>query len=207
MNAMVTIETNTPIYKNFDLADLPGEIWLPIKEYEGHYEISNMGRIKSLERMVYRKKGNWKKKMPTAIRKSSPNSDGYLTNVLTLNAIDKTYSVHVLVGRHFVPNPLNLPELNHINGEKLDCRGINLEYTDRKTNMQHAVKSGLRTYRKGIKCTRFKLKASEVIEIFNSKDRSTILALKYNVTRSTIQRIRNGRNYKDLINKPDGSNQ
>lgn len=77
--------------------------------------------------------------------KPSPNSDGYLTTVLAMNGKKYTVAIHRLVAVAFIPNPLNLPEVNHKDGNKLNNDVSNLEWTSHKDNMIHANHTGLRS--------------------------------------------------------------
>lgn len=178
---------------------LGGENWYDLLGYKDHYKISNFFRIKSLYRLVTRKDGAIIAK-PEQLRKTSINSDGYIDIVLTKDGVSKTVGVHILMAKMFVPNPLNLPEVNHIDGDKLNCVAPNLEWGTHLHNMRHAVKSGLRRYQKGVNNGRYKIPPEKVIEIYASKLRSLELAKTYGVTRSCIQRIRNGRTYSEITN-------
>ena len=103
------------------------EIWKDIIGYEGLYQVSNFGRIKSLRQ--------------NRIMKSSPNEKGYLKIGLTKGKEYKTKKVHRLVAQAFIPNPENKLEINHINHIRNDNRVENLEWITRKDNMQ-GVKGG-----------------------------------------------------------------
>ena len=111
------------------------EIWIPIKGYEKLYHISNLGEIKSL-----RKKGKKEDKIvkPTINPKSK-----YLQSRLYGNGKMKGTTYHRLVAIHFIPNPFNLPEVNHKDGNKWNNRADNLEWCTKKYNKQHAVANGL----------------------------------------------------------------
>ena len=126
------------IYKNKSLQDIDGEIWLPVVGLEDIYEVSNMGRVKSLEREIERVgKGNFIAKT----RIMSQHLDG--GKYLGLHLARKYAHVHRLVGIAFIPNPLNLAEINHIKGVKTDNRASQLEWATKSYNIKHAFAAGL----------------------------------------------------------------
>lgn len=186
--------------KKDSVSDLIGEVWVSLDGYDGYYMISNLFRIKSICRIVER--GNNSSVMkPQQLIRPARNSDGYLCVILTKDKIPRTYSLHVLVAKAFVPNPFNYPEVNHKDGDKLNCLPGNLEWGTRKYNMQHAVANGLRKYKKGFKGQKFKLSQKEIAAIYNSKEKSSVLAVKYGLTKSSIQRIRSGKTYSKITNE------
>jgi len=119
------------------------EIWKDIPNYEGYYQASNLGRIKSLERIIIRrdKKSYLQKE---TILKQAKNKKKYYQVGLSKNFKHKTISVHRLVAQAFIPNPDNLPQVNHIDGHKENNCVDNLEWCDNLYNMQHSYKLGLR---------------------------------------------------------------
>lgn len=116
------------------------EIWKDIAGYEGVYQVSNWGRIKSLERVVNCKGGQ--KLNKERIRKDC-NAHGYRNIVLSKENITHCYLVHILVADAFVPNPDNLPEVNHLDCDKMNNYYRNLERCTKLANMQHASSNGL----------------------------------------------------------------
>lgn len=104
------------------------EQWKDIKNYEGLYQVSNLGRVKSL----------WYGK--ERILKPGMNNYGYLRVPLRKNDKRILYLVHRLVAQAFIPNPDNLPEVNHINEVKTDNRVENLEFCDRKYNNTYGTR-------------------------------------------------------------------
>ena len=90
------------------------EIWKDIEDYEG-YQVSNFGRVRSLDR--YNSRGYWIK---GCILKPIMDKKGYLTVGLSKNNQRKTFKVHRLVALHFIPNIENKPEIDHINTIKTD---------------------------------------------------------------------------------------
>jgi len=118
------------------------ELWKTIKDYEGYYEVSNMGNIRSIDRVInHPTKGAIKRK--GRILKSAPNGKGYLTVMLCKNGVDRTLVVHRIVANGWVKNTQNNPQVNHINGIKTDNRVENLEWCDNSYNMEHAINNGL----------------------------------------------------------------
>ena len=89
------------------------EFWKDIENFEGKYQVSNKGRIKSLARYVLRSNG---KILPVKehILKPKVTTSGYLMVVLRLNNKSYYRNIHRLVAQTFIPNPDNLPEVNHI---------------------------------------------------------------------------------------------
>lgn len=121
-----------------------GEIWMPIKGYEGYYEVSNYGRIKSLGRWVSRlvRGGFYKKER---IVNKAANSSGYYELRFSVDKNkSKTNMIHRVVASHFLPNPENKPEVNHIDGNKTNNSVENLEWATRSENQYHAYATGLK---------------------------------------------------------------
>lgn len=119
------------------------EIWKDIRGYEGLYMVSNTGRVMSFHctPKATKKSGIHNGR----IMKSTLSSSGYWHVQLykSQNKV-KTILVHILVARAFIPNPDNLPEVNHIDGNKANNNVVNLEWVTRSENAQHAIKTGLR---------------------------------------------------------------
>jgi len=107
---------------------MENEIWKDIIGFEGLYQISNMGRVKSFH--------SPKEK----ILKLHENSIGYLRIGLHKNCNSKHERISRLVAIHFIPNPLNLPQVNHKNLNKKDNRVVNLEWCTPRQNTLHARK-------------------------------------------------------------------
>ena len=110
------------------------EIWKDIKGYVGLYQVSNLGRFKSLPRNT---KNQYKYK--ERILKLSEDKDGYL--LVNLNR--KTFRSHVIVAQTFIKNDDNKPQINHIDGNKKNNNVDNLEWVTNRENIIHAYKNGL----------------------------------------------------------------
>lgn len=126
---------------------LSNEIWKPVVNFEGLYEVSNLGRIKALARRKNCNKGYGIIK--EHIMKNSTNGGEYYKVPLTNKEhIRKYYLVHRLVAQAFIPNPDNLPQVNHIDGQKLNNNLENLEWCTREYNVRHSYKIGLNPSKK-----------------------------------------------------------
>lgn len=115
------------------------EIWKDIFEYEGLYQISNLGNVKRLESKWVCSRGHTITRKEHLI-KGTFDKDKYLMVHLSNKNKNKRISVHRLVAQAFIPNPNNLPQINHINGNKTDNRIENLEWCNSKENINHAIK-------------------------------------------------------------------
>jgi len=122
------------------------EVWKPVVGYEDLYEVSSMGRIRGLRGK--NGKSNTRKVflMSLVINKSSK----YLAiTVGRKGDKQKNMLVHRLVAQAFIPNPGSKPEVNHINGVKIDNKVENLEWVTLSENHKHAYKIGLQTPMRG----------------------------------------------------------
>lgn len=117
------------------------EIWKDIPGYEGLYQVSNLGRVKSLDRFV--KTGMGTRHQEEIIVKPTTLNGGYLKIRLYKDGTTSGRLVHRLVAEMFKPNIENKTDVNHKNGDKTDNRVDNLEWVSHKENMQHAFAMGL----------------------------------------------------------------
>lgn len=122
------------------MKDLKTEIWKPVKGYEGLYEVSNLGNVRSLDRYVMLgNHGNQYCLLKGKPKKPSTDSNGYLITNLSKNGQVKTYFVHRLVSEAFIPNPNVLPFIDHINTIKTDNRVENLRWCSQKENCNNPL--------------------------------------------------------------------
>lgn len=109
------------------------EIWKPVLGFEGKYEINNWGECKSLPR-TRKSKGNSISHVPGKYLKGKIDKDGYIEYALTSGGKTRYFRAHRLVAEAFVPNPYNLPVINHINGNRDMNLADNLEWISIKEN-------------------------------------------------------------------------
>ena len=115
------------------------EEWRDVKDYKGLYQVSNMGRVKSLKRIVWDSVRGYYKTVHERILKGKKSSTGYLQVHLYQDGKGKWCYVHRLVAEAFIPNPDNLPQINHISEDKENNHVDNLEYCTAKYNINHGT--------------------------------------------------------------------
>lgn len=142
------------------------EKWMPIKNYEGFYEVSDKGRVRSLDRYVNGKHKN-KAFRKGRVLKPEKVQAGYYRVELQKNGFKKRLYVHRLVADSFIPNPHNKPQVNHINSMRDDNIVYNLEWVTPKENIIHGVEHGDVKY--GENHPKSKLSKKRVLEILELK--------------------------------------
>ena len=117
------------------------EIWKDIPNYEGFYQISNLGNVRSVDRIVNAGiKNNNKVVKKGKILNPVKDKDGYLKVSLSKNNIRKNYFVHRLVGKVFISNNKNLKQINHKDENKENNCVSNLEWCDNKYNQNYGTR-------------------------------------------------------------------
>ena len=170
------------------------EIWKDIIGYEGLYQISNFGQLKSLSR---KSNGEFGK-----IRKPENNGRGYLSISLSKNSKSKHFYIHRLVAKAFISNPQDKPEVNHKQGIKFDNIAIGLEWVTKKENIEHAVKIGLYKIgnREGENNNNAKLTDVKAKKIYYYSQLHSVKETyeKFNTTKNTVNQIKHKRTWKHL---------
>ena len=173
------------------------EIWKDIKGYEGLYQISNLGNVKALEKIR-----NWNargKQLKSVLKEKiliPVDRNGYSYIILWKDNKIKNCRVHRLVAQAFIENPQSKLEVNHINGIKDDNSIKNLEWVTSEENREHSYRIGIAGI--GEKNASAKLKNYEAEEILKSNEKSIILAKKYNISLTTIYKIKNREMWKHI---------
>lgn len=179
------------------------ETWLPISGAEAFYEISNFGRIKGLprQRRGASKTGNeFIRNMSGFIMKPATINSGYFSARLTMESGEKASGqlVHRLVASAFIPNPDNLPWVNHKDGVKKNNHATNLEWCTPTENIMHALGAGLMPVVRGSMRGTAKLNEDKVHVIkkmmllgFTNKE----LAEIFKVSAASMSYIRNNQNW------------
>jgi hypothetical protein len=179
------------------------EIFKDIKGYEGFYQISNLGRVKRLDRKVKHMGGY--RILKGRFLNPHLGKIGYYSIDLRINNQREKCTIHRLLAIHFISNPENKPQVNHINGIKSDNRLCNLEWVTCSENGKHAYLIKLRAPIKliGEKNPLSKLTENQVIDIKNrlkKGESGASIGRIYGVGRDTISLIKQNKNWKHLNN-------
>jgi len=173
------------------------EIWKDIVGYEGYYQVSSFGRVKSLSRIKYRKNG---KKVvphvfPEKILRPEETWNGRLRVVLMVDKVKKRFLVHRLIALVFIPAIEGKPWINHKDGNPHNNKPGNLEWCTREENVEHAQKNGL--FARGDKNGMSKLTSVEVRlirekyeeENINQKELAKMFMVKQGTVSNVIRRV------------------
>ncbi len=174
------------------------EEWRDIEGFDGFYQISNTGKVRSQGDNRGNKSGKWR------LRSLSANHDGYLKVRLIRKDKDRTCRVHILVAKAFITNPNNFNTVNHKDGDKTNNNVDNLEWADRSQQMVHAYKLGLKKAIRGSSNYAAKLTDDDVKYIRGhyvrySREFGTVaMSKKFGVSSRVIGLVTRGLSYKDV---------
>lgn len=172
------------------------EIWKDIIGYEGYYQVSNLGNVKSLAR-----KGSGSS-LKDRILKPGLSGSKYLFVHFSVNGKVKMMQVHRLVAIAFIQNKLNKKEVNHINGIKTDNRVENLEWLSPSENIKHGLSLGIMNTAKGSQKKNSKFTEEQVYNIKIRLKNGEIgfrIAKELGVHKEVIAGIRKGRTWKHVL--------
>lgn len=178
------------------------EVWMDIKGYEGLYQVSNHGRVKSLERKV--KNGRGIRIVNEKILKSKINNDGYHRITIIKNNKYKAYLIHRLVASHFIINFNNKKDVYHIDGDKLNNYYENLGLCNRKDTIKRAWENGrCENVRKSISkigkkygsinSKKYRSKKVTCIETGITYNSATEVGIQLNINQGNISKCCNGK--------------
>lgn len=163
--------------------------WKDIDGYEGIYQVSENGDVRSFRRQRIK-------------RLSKRDSNGYKYVTLYKDGEMDQRSIHRLVAKAFIPNPYNMAEVNHINGDKSYNRVCNLEWCTRSENMARVVKDGAWKNNRGEKAYQAKVTKKEVIAIRNRYKEENVtqkeLAKDFGIKQGHVCDIVNRRSWKHI---------
>ncbi len=146
------------------------EVWKDIEGYEGYYQISNMGRVRSLDRGMFVEQDRYEQprwmKRSGRILQQHPDGKGYPMVRLCREGKVKQIVTHRLVAIHFIPNPESKPAVNHIDSNPLNNSQANLEWCTITENNQHAVRMGRKPHI--IKSTFNKAEREALCDLFDA---------------------------------------
>lgn len=180
------------------------EIWKPVKDFEDYYEVSNLGRFRSKDRIIFRSDGK-KENRPGRILKNNYYSNGYVQLFLYKENKRHTFIGHRVVAKHFLPNYSEDLVINHKNMIKDDNRVSNLEVCSQKENVSKAfeIKKWNTNTTPGEKCLFSKLKEKDVLHIRGLYSKGEDINSIYNqykklVSRQTIYKVVNKKSWNHI---------
>ena len=172
------------------------ELWLAVKGFEGLYEVSDLGRVRSLDRTT-KTRGDGKRISKGRVLKFKTDKYGYYCVCLRKNLKNHHKTVHRLIAEVFVENKENKPQVNHIDGNKLNNHYSNLEWCTTQENTEHAKVNGLIC--SGTRCHKAKLNWNIVNEIRRNYEGTKTykdLGIEYGVSPQTIRSLILGKTWK-----------
>lgn len=163
------------------------EIWLPIEGYEGYYEASSFGNIRSLDRLVVHSTGTRRVYKGTKLVPGLSNE--YLNVQLSKGGKQISIGVHILICNTFYDNPENKKTVNHKDGNKLNNREDNLEFATSSEQHIHAHRTGL----KGMNSRALNInQAKEIKSLISAGVKAKDISSKYNISVRTVFNIKSG---------------
>lgn len=179
------------------------EVWKDVIGYEGSYQVSSQGRVRTLDRYVKGKFSTSVQFKKGQILKLQFTWDGYYK--VTLYKKDKKplyIGVHKLVAQSFIPNPFNKLQVNHIDCDKLNNNVINLEWCSSLENTQHAMKNNLRVVgQKSHYATITEDQAIFICEMLENNIPIYEIVSITGKTRFLISKIKNGKSWKHVSSR------
>lgn len=178
------------------------EIWVNIKKYEGIYQLSNYGNIRTLEGFFIKKRRGGKLEMAVYKEEKSrtlrKDKNGYLRISLWENETVEWCICHRLVAMYFVPNPNNYPVVMHLDNNPSNSFFKNLRWGTQKMNIQQSIADGRwRFGGKNNKTVLSEIQIPEIRRLLNEGIPRRQIAKQYNVSKGAIENIRKGLTWKN----------
>lgn len=177
------------------------ETWKSVVGYEGYYEVSNLGNVRSIDRYV--KKESYQRFAKGVLLKPAWKKEGrdcYPKVSLSKNGKSNTYYTYRLVAEAFMPNPDNLPCVNHIDGDKFNPQVDNLEWCTYSENSKHSFATNLQC-NKGVNNSRARLTEDDVLDIrkrYENGEDSREIAKRYGIVRDYVYMIKDKKVWKHI---------
>lgn len=176
------------------------EEWREIEGYEGYYEVSNLGKVRSLDRKVFNPKSGMTVRRGCLFQPNT-NHKGYKYVGFSKNGVRSgLLFVHKLVANAFVPNQENKPQVNHRDGNKLNNASWNLEWNTDAENQKHAKDNFLKSrndkHKDAVLTNRHVLFLPKLFEIGMNQG---MIAKIYGVDRHVIMNILKGVSYRQIV--------
>ena len=166
------------------------EIW---KVFESGYEVSNLGNVRSIDRIVETRKQPLKLK--GKLLKPAIDKKGYKRVAIMINGKLSTLKVHRLVAMAFIENVNNKPQVNHKDGNKLNNAINNLEWVNNSENVKHAYENGLskpKRLHESSRCKQTKESIEAIVKLKSEGVKNQIIADLYNCSISSVKRLNKG---------------
>ena len=173
----------------FNQMENTNEIWKDIQGFEGLYQVSNLGSIKTTSGYFIGER----------ILKTSKSNKGYLRVVLYKNKVRTFLSVHKIVAMTFIPNAENKAQVNHKNLIKTDNRAENLEWVTQQENISHARKNNCYVGENNSRATITEKIASEIKQLLKEKKSILDISAIYAVSIHVVNNIKRGITWTHLI--------
>lgn len=178
------------------------EIWKPVLGYEGIYEISDLGRLRSVDRLVRSNYGGLKP-IPGQIMACPVNERGYAVATLRRDGGKRSRVVHGLVAESFLPADPARPNINHIDGNKLNNSASNLERCTQQENVVHAYETGLTVGRHSGETHSRAILTEAIVRqariLFSRGIPTSTAAQMLGVTRNSLRAVRRGETWKHVV--------